>query len=322
MSHSQEEGTVSSGSAGPSGTVQTAAHEAAGVASTAKDEAAGVVETAKAEAGAVAHEAKDQVRELYHQTTAQLKDQAAEQQRRVADGLRSVGGELESMSQNSEGGVASDLVRQASTRIQGIAGWIGDRDPGSLLTEVKSYARAKPGTFIAVAALAGLVAGRLTRALSEGASSSSGASGSVQGTTTGPEYGVSTPVSGGYAGTAAGAGISGQATAVGADSALGGSADGGAGTLGASGTTGIGTSGTTGVGASAATEAHRQPPFPTDPDVPAAPDGLSGVDTGTAPWGVSGEGDARHGEAADTGTGTPLFDRTDAAHGGQGEERP
>ncbi len=79
------------------------------------------------------------------------------------------------MAERSDGGVAADLVRQASTRIQGIAGWIGDRDPGSLLTEVKSYARAKPGTFIAVAALAGLVAGRLTRALSEGAAESASA---------------------------------------------------------------------------------------------------------------------------------------------------
>lgn len=316
MSHSQEEGSVNSGSAGPSGTVQTAAHEAAGVASTAKDEAVGVVETAKAEAGAVAHEAKDQIRDLYHQSTAQLKDQAAQQQRRVADGLRSVGGELESMSQNSEGGVAADLVRQASTRIQGIAGWIGDRDPGSLLGEVKSYARRKPGTFIAVAALAGLVAGRLTRALTEGASGSSGTSGSVQNSTTGPEYGTGaavtgTPVTGGYAGTAAGAGISGQATAVGADAALGSSADGGAGTLGAADTS---------VGASAATEAHRQPPLPADGSIPGAHDGMSGLDTGTAPWGVHGQGDARDGDAADTDT--PLFDRTDAARGSQEEERP
>ncbi len=311
MSHSQEEGSVNSGSAGPSGTVQTAAHEAAGVASTAKDEAVGVVETAKAEAGAVAHEAKDQIRDLYHQSTAQLKDQAAQQQRRVADGLRSVGGELESMSQNSEGGVAADLVRQASARIQGVAGWIGDRDPGSLLGEVKSYARRKPGTFIAVAALAGLVAGRLTRALSEGGSGGSGTSGAVQNTTTGPEYGTGASASGSYAGTAAGAGISGQATAVGADAALGSSADGGAGTLGAADTS---------VGASAATEAHRQPPLPSDGSIPGAHDGMSGLDSGTAPWGVHGEGDARDGDAADTDT--PLFDRTDAARGSQEEGRP
>ena len=41
---------------------------------------------------------------------------------------------------------------------------------------------------------------------------------------------------------------------------------------------------------------------PTESDgIPEAPDGMSGVDTGTAPWGVSGEGDARDGDAADAG---------------------
>ncbi len=201
MSQNYGEGAAGAsgvGSAESSGTVKTAAHEAAGVANTAAAEAGGVVGTAKAEAGAVAHEAKNQVKDLYHQSRSQLMEQATAQQQRVADGLRSVGGELNTMADQSEGGVASDLVRQASTVVQGVAGWIGDRDPGSLLGEVKSYARAKPGTFIAVAALAGLVAGRLTRALSEGGtgsssgsaskgSSSSGAasSGTASGTTTG-----------------------------------------------------------------------------------------------------------------------------------------
>lgn len=277
MSQSHEEGAVDNGSTGSSGaveTAQTAAHEAAGVASTVKDETVGVVETAKSEAGAVAHEAKDQVRDLYHQTTAELKEQAAVQQRRVAEGLRSVGGELGTMAQGADAGVGADLVRQASSRLDGIAGWIGDRDPGSLLTEVKSYARRKPGTFIAVAALAGLVAGRLTRALSEGAPST-GESGSAS---TDADAAASAPASGPASGF---------------------------------------------VGSDASTEASRVPPLPTDGAIPAAPDGMSGIDTGTAPWGVSGEGDARDGEAADVLPGdTPLFDRTDAARGVQGEERP
>lgn len=265
MSQSNAEGVAHGGTNESPGTVQTAAHEAAGVASTAADEASGVVETAKAEAGAVAHEAKDQVRDLYRQTKTELSEQAAVQQRRVADGLRSVGGELGSMAENADDGVAADLVRQASTRIQGIAGWIGDRDPGSLLTEVKSYARAKPGTFIAVAALAGLVVGRLTRALSEGAADS-GSSGD------------------GVVGSAPGARTSPAPATSAAPAAAGGST-----TLG-------------------------EPPLPTDGAVPGAPDGMSGIDAGTAPWGVTPHGD-REGD-------TPLYDRTDAARGADDEGRP
>ncbi|MBS0022911.1 hypothetical protein [Microbacterium paraoxydans] len=274
-------GGVPGGGAGESpGVVKTAAHEAEGVMDTAKEEAAGVIETAKAEAGAVAHEATDQVRELYRQTTAELSEQAAVQQRRVADGLRSVSGELGSMAENAQGGVAADLVRQASTRLQGIAGWIGDRDPGSVLTEVKSYARAKPGTFIAVAALAGLVVGRLTRALSEGAAESSRSNGSAATGTDATAAAVPpAPVTHtDPAATTPGAVQGGTAAAAGGSTTLG------------------------------------EPPLPTDGTVPGAPDGLSGIDAGTAPWGVT-----RDEDRADT----PLYDRTDAAtRGSTPEERP
>lgn len=56
-------------------------------------------------------------------------------------------------------------------------------------------------------------------------------------------------------------------------------------------------------------------PLPTDGSIPGAPDGMSGIDAGTAPWGVDGEDDARG--------DTPVFDETDAAaRGSLGEERP
>lgn len=70
------------------------------------------------------------------------------------------------MSGNSEGsGVATEFVGQAATRLQGVAGWLDDRDPGSLLSEVKQFAARRPGVFIGVAAAAGLLAGRLTKGL-------------------------------------------------------------------------------------------------------------------------------------------------------------
>ncbi|KAA9130053.1 hypothetical protein [Microbacterium caowuchunii] len=159
----------------PSGKVDTAKHEAGQVAQTASQEAGHVVETAKTEAASVAGEAKSQVQDLYAQTQRELREQATTQQHRVAEGLHSVGDELESLAQGAENpGVATDVVRQVAQRVNGIASWLGDRDPGSVLNEVKSYARRKPGTFIAVAAIAGLAVGRLTRALAENAADSSG----------------------------------------------------------------------------------------------------------------------------------------------------
>lgn len=153
-------------SGGESGGVR---EEAGRVADSAAEAGKDVAATAAEQARNVAGEAKHQARDLYRQTQQELREQAAQQQERVADGLRSVGDELEQMAAASEtDGVASDLVRQAAQRTHAIAGWLDARDPGSLIDEVKSYARRNPGTFIAAAAIAGALAGRLTRALADG----------------------------------------------------------------------------------------------------------------------------------------------------------
>ncbi|WIM18863.1 hypothetical protein [Microbacterium sp. zg-B185] len=151
--------------------LETAKQEASDLKQTAVTEAGHVAETAKSEAGVVAREVTSQAKDLYAQTQRELKDQAQVQQQRVASGLRSVSEELDSMTANAENpGLAADLLRQAAGRISGAAAWLGDRDPGSLLTEVKSFARRRPGTFIIGAAVLGVAAGRLTRALAANAS--------------------------------------------------------------------------------------------------------------------------------------------------------
>ena len=72
--------------------------------------------------------------------------------------------------------MATDLVRQAAERSSAVASWLDGRDPGSLLTEVKSFARQRPGTFLLLAAGAGVLAGRLSRSLSAGAPDTAGTS--------------------------------------------------------------------------------------------------------------------------------------------------
>lgn len=159
-----------------SGKADTAKHEAAEVAGTAVDTAKDVAHTAKDEASSVVGEAKSQARDLLHQTRGQLSDQAAAQQQRIAGGLQSAGSELRSMADSGDGGIATDLVRQTSERLSAVGDWIGDRDPAALLDEVKRFARRRPLVFIAGAAVAGIVVGRLTRALASGGSSSGGSS--------------------------------------------------------------------------------------------------------------------------------------------------
>ncbi len=170
MSQNHGEPEYGSQAGSTSGATATAKHEASGVKDAAQAEAGHVVETAKHEAANVASEATSQAKQVYSQTKQELTEQAATQQQRVADGLRSIGEELNSLAHGSENpGLATDLVRQASTRVSGASDWLSQRDPGSLVDEVKTFARRRPGVFIAGALIAGVVAGRLTRALTESA---------------------------------------------------------------------------------------------------------------------------------------------------------
>jgi hypothetical protein len=174
---------------------ETAKNEAADVTRHAADSAQNVAETAKTEAAYVAAEVKTNARDLMFKAKSDLTAQAGTQQQKVAEGLRSVAGELHSMAAASDQpGVASDLVRQAAERSSAVASWLDNRDPGSLLTEVKSFARQRPGTFLLLAAGAGVLAGRLSRSLSAGAPETTGsttAGTSVAGRT--PDTGVAVP---------------------------------------------------------------------------------------------------------------------------------
>lgn len=165
----QEEPAVASGE------IDAAKQEASDVKDTAVTEAKDVLATVKDEASSVADEAKTQAKDLYAQGRRELAEQANAQQQRLAGGLRSVGDELSAMSSGSVGdGLAGDLARGVSGRLSAAADWLGERDAGGVLTEVKRFARRKPGTFILGAALAGVVIGRLTRALASNTSDDTG----------------------------------------------------------------------------------------------------------------------------------------------------
>jgi len=161
-------GTTGTGTdAGTGGGKADAAKGAAqDVAGDAKEKAANVAGTAKEQASNVASEATDHAKQLYAQASDTLKEQAAGQQERAAGGLRSLGEQLGRMAEkDDEQGIAAKVVRDLSHRAGSAAGYLEGRDPGSLLDEVKSFAAKRPGTFIALAAGAGILAGRLTKAL-------------------------------------------------------------------------------------------------------------------------------------------------------------
>lgn len=157
---------INAAKGGNSGAVETAKSEAGAVKNAAMDAAKGTAHTAKDEVAAVAGTTKSQVKDLYTQTRSELGTQASQQQERLVTGLKAVGDELGSMARNSEGGgIATDFTQQVSTRLSGAAEWLGEREPADVLDEVKRFARRRPLVFIAGAAVAGIVAGRLVRSL-------------------------------------------------------------------------------------------------------------------------------------------------------------
>ncbi len=162
-----------------------AAKEQAGeVAGTARDAGTQVAGTAKEQAGAVTAEATHQARQLLNQVQSEISDQASTQQRRVAGGLHSLADELQGLVNGQpKEGMAQDVARTASDKAHEIADWLDRRDPASMLDEVRSYARRRPGAFLAIALGAGIVAGRLTKSLT--ASKDGGQQSGISGGSTG-----------------------------------------------------------------------------------------------------------------------------------------
>jgi hypothetical protein len=152
----------------PAGSSQTPGDEvkaqATEVAQSAAHSVGQLTDSVTQNVGAVTAEAGRQARDLLEQATSELSEQAASQQERVAAGLHTLADELADMVQNStQRGLATDLADQAAGKARDVADWLGHRDPGMLLAEVRSFARRKPGTYLALALGAGVLAGRLTR---------------------------------------------------------------------------------------------------------------------------------------------------------------
>jgi hypothetical protein len=166
--------TLAEQSEADSSSKDVAKDQAAGVATSAGKAGQHVAGVAKDQAGNVAAEATRQAKDMVGKAREELTQQAASQQQRVAGGLRSLGTEFGSMAdQSQESGIAGDLARQASTKAHDLADWLDQREPSSLLDEVKTFARRRPGVFLGAALGAGLIAGRLTRGLKDESTSSS-----------------------------------------------------------------------------------------------------------------------------------------------------
>lgn len=151
--------------------------EAGAVQETTADATREVAGTAKEQAGVVAADVRDETRRLIGETRDQVTQQAGQQRDNVVGGLRSLGDELRSMADHGAGWGAQAARHGASWSDQA-AGFLDGRELSDVFEDLRMMARRRPGRFLAGAVVAGILAGRASRALAAGAPTQSGSASS------------------------------------------------------------------------------------------------------------------------------------------------
>jgi uncharacterized protein YjbJ (UPF0337 family) len=142
-----------------------ASERAGQVAGAARDEARNVAGDARQEAKAVASEAATQVHNVVDSTRSALRTQARENTDRATGALGELGSQFRALAEGDREG-AGQLGRyadEAGTRLRTMADRLNSKGFDGVVDDVQVFARRRPGTFLAIAAATGFVAGRLFR---------------------------------------------------------------------------------------------------------------------------------------------------------------
>ena len=110
----------------------------------------------------VAGDVREQARGLLDETKTQMQDQSRVQRDRFVETLRSFSDDLDGMAQERTG-LASDAAREVAQRVRSIGQQLDGREPSDLLEDLRSFARRRPGVFLAGAVISGVVVGRILR---------------------------------------------------------------------------------------------------------------------------------------------------------------
>ena len=147
-------------------TAQKAAEEGKAVVGTAAEHARELTGEARDQLQTVAGEARDQARRALSTTTDELETQLDQ---RLGDATAMARGRADELRALAEGrpedaGSTRDLALKASQRLDAMADRVDDLGVRGVVEEVSEFARRRPLLFLAGAAGAGLVVGRLARA--------------------------------------------------------------------------------------------------------------------------------------------------------------
>jgi hypothetical protein len=150
-------------------------HEASGAMDAVGSAASDTAGTAKQQTREVAGEVKAQARSLAENARGKVATEARGQNDRLAEGVRRFADELDEMVRDRDDSPARGVVSQVSQGGRRVADYLAEHGPDGMLREVQDFARRRPGTFLAVAAAAGFVAGRLGKGVLNAGSTHDGA---------------------------------------------------------------------------------------------------------------------------------------------------
>lgn len=147
-------------------------------AQTAKEEVGAVAGTVKDETKQFAQQATEQARGLVDELHGDVRQRAEQQATKVAQTLHTTSRQLSSMANSSDQnqGVVPALLREGANTVDRIAGRLDAGGLDAVFSDVRSWARRNPGTFVLGALAAGFVGGRFVRNLSRDQFSSNGSS--------------------------------------------------------------------------------------------------------------------------------------------------
>lgn len=128
-------------------------------------QAQGVAATVTDETSHVAHEAAGHARDLATNAKEQLHRQAREQTAHLGGALGELGDRVHALADGrpEDAGAVGDYTERIADRVDGLAARVSNAGFDDIVADVQSFARRRPGAFLASAAVAGFTVSRLGR---------------------------------------------------------------------------------------------------------------------------------------------------------------
>lgn len=152
----------------------TATEQAGELGDTVRDQAAEVASTAREHAVDMVGTARDQAAEVLDRSREAVEREARDRTDELARSVRRIGDGLEALADGrpEQAGPVTGYARDAAQRVDQLARRLETRGYDGVVQDVSSFARRRPGVFLASAGLLGFAVGRIIR--SGGASGSPG----------------------------------------------------------------------------------------------------------------------------------------------------